>query len=302
MRRAASVLAVACVCASGSARADELPHGFSWLPGAARGVTRTTSASRDAPVLELAYGPRAQASLGVEPALFAVARDTHVWRVGVSALAALENRTSSGAFATELWRSRVELFAALALKAGPAFPRGTVFELSIGAGRERADHFGFAKPPPPPAWAMPFGGGGDWFSFDAAMRAPLGERVELSARWTERAYWAALVDLAGQRTAADTAASTLREGPSHVVSAEAAIRWRALDGLHPTVAVYAEHAFARDDFTADTFFFRGIAGAALPGRRGELMPFASIDAGNGRGLLVDRRELRLSLGVRHVFQ
>jgi hypothetical protein len=37
----------------------------------------------------------------------------------------------------------------------------------------------------------------------------------------------------------------------------------------------------------------------MPGKVGELEPFGSFDAGNGKGLLIDRREVRVSCGLRY---
>ena len=69
--------------------------------------------------------------------------------------------------------------------------------------------------------------------------------------------------------------------------------------MEPQLALFGEHLFAHDAFVQDGEFFRAMAGAVLPGRVGELEPFVSFDGGNGKGLLVQERELRLSVGIRY---
>src|SRR4051812_6005006 len=79
------LVALACACAWGP------PLRAEFLPDAARAIPLAGSASRDAPVVELAYGPRSQISLGGELGLFR--RPGLVWdyRLSAYALTALEN-------------------------------------------------------------------------------------------------------------------------------------------------------------------------------------------------------------------
>ena len=42
-----------------------------------------------------------------------------------------------------------------------------------------------------------------------------------------------------------------------------------------------------------------LAGLALPGAPGELVPYAAMNAGNNKGLLINRREIDVSIGVRY---
>ena len=49
----------------------------------------------------------------------------------------------------------------------------------------------------------------------------------------------------------------------------------------------------------DGWFVAALAGLAVHGALGEVMPFVSVDAGNDKGLLINRRELRVSIGVRY---
>jgi hypothetical protein len=88
-----------------------------WLPGADRTIPRTTSASRDTPVLEYAAGSLGIASLGAEPGLVAVTRRAdakidapidHAFHVGFYAMAALESRDGES-LPRDYWRGMVGL-------------------------------------------------------------------------------------------------------------------------------------------------------------------------------------------------
>ncbi|MFI5301756.1 MAG: hypothetical protein ACHREM_27010 [Polyangiales bacterium] len=287
--------------ATNAAHAQDLPDGATWLPGAGHAISRSTSASRDAPVIEYAYGPHAQASLGVEPALFAITTDAARWRVGVSALIALENGSNRTSIApNEFTRARAELFAAIELRAlaRKLLPRDGVVELTFGVGRESADSLGHNRPDVASPRDLPFGGGGDWLSFDLALRSPLGHGFELTLRLGDRVYWNAFPLIFGAQMASDVVASDLRESLLDEASAELIVRWRATTWMHPTLSLFAERLISHDALANDGTFARALLGAVLPGRAGELEPFVSFDAGSGKGLLIDRRELRLSLGVR----
>ena len=79
-----------------------------WLPGPARAIPRSTSASRDTPVFELAYGPRAQGSIGAEPGLLELRGPGAALRFGMYAMIALENGTGRAVFPpAQLWRGLV---------------------------------------------------------------------------------------------------------------------------------------------------------------------------------------------------
>jgi hypothetical protein len=306
-RRAVVALALAmgagamAVCVPRGARADVETV---WLPGPARAIPRTASASRDAAVFEYAYGPRAQASIGLEPGVLELRRPWLVTRFGLYALAGLENATNTRVFPPgELWRGLVGVSFAWELPAAARawlLPGGTL-ELGLVVGHE-SDHAtassSSALEPPGPR-TIPFGGGGNFVAPDVAVRLPAGRAVTIDLRLADRVYFNALPLLVGARVASDAVAGALHEGLASAASVDVVVRWRALSWAHPIFAAYAEHLFAREPFVDDGGFLRVMAGVALPGRLGEVEPFGSFDAGNGKGLLVERRELRLSVGVRY---
>jgi hypothetical protein len=291
-----ALLPLLTVC--GTAAADTV-----WLPGPARGIPRTSSASRDTAVFEYAYGPRAQASIGMEPGLIVFGGPEVVTHVGFYALAGLENGTDTRLFPpSELWRglAGASITWELPRVARAWLLPGSDLELGLVVGHE-SDHESAgstARLETPAQSAIPFGAGGDFLAPDVAVSLPWGP-LTLTLRLQDRIYWNAFPLMVGARTASDVVADDLHEGLAQAAGADLVVQWHARDWVQPRLAVFAEHLFARDPFVDDGGFFRAMLGAVFPGRVGELEPFGSFDAGNGKGLLVDRRELRLSFGVRY---
>jgi hypothetical protein len=300
-RKAACVLAfVSIMAGAGNAPGDET----AWLPGPARAIPRTTSASRDAPVFEYAFGPRAQASIGAEPGLLAMRRTNTTVRFGLYALVGLENATSDRVFPPgELWRGLVGVSMALELPraARALLLPGSDLEVALVVGHE-SDHAtgssSSALAPPGPL-AIPFGGGGDFLAPDIAVALPAGHKVAITVRLQDRIYFNEFPAIVGARGASDLVADTLHEGLINAPGADLVIRWRAKSWAMPELAVFAEHLFPHDAFVPGGGFLRAMAGVVFPGRFGEFEPFASFDGGNGKGLLVQERELRLSVGIRY---
>jgi hypothetical protein len=295
----AALLAALALALPLDARADA-----TWLPGPARALPRTTSASRDTPVLEYAYGPRAQASIGAEPGLVELRRDATTLRVGLYAMVALENATATRVFPpSELWRGLVGGSVSLELRRlarvwlGP----GDTLELSLTLGHE-SDHATAGETVSSPSSRdIPFGAGGNFIAPDIAARYRLGRAVTVLVRLQDRIYWNEFPAMFGARGASDVVADTLHEGLANAPGADIVVRWQAAAWAVPSVALFAEHLFPHDGFVDGGGFFRALGGVVFPGRVGEIEPFASFDAGNGKGLLVERRELRLSAGVRYAF-
>jgi hypothetical protein len=275
-----------------------------WLPGADRAIPRTTSASRDTPVLEYAYGPRAQASIGLEPGIVETRGESWALRAGLYAMTALENGTSSRLFPpSELWRGLVGASVALELPetAHAWFGSTSAFEIGLIVGHE-SDHATSGSTstlPPAGPLALPYGGGGDFISPDVALRLSAARDLTLTLRLADRIYFNELPLLFGARGASDTIAANLHEGVANATTADLILGWRASPSVEPRLALFGEHLFSREGSILDGQLFRVVAGVALPGRVGELEPFVSVDGGNGKGVLVDEREVRVSVGVRY---
>ena len=104
--------------------------------------------------------------------------------------------------------------------------------------------------------------------------------------------------LVGQREESDYVADFLREGSSQMPFAELSLRWKLAPWLRPVVSVYGEALVPHDDSAKAGVLVRGLFGAGFTGAAGTLTPFVAAAAGNGKGWLVNRQELSLSLGVR----
>src|SRR4051812_13315972 len=103
--------ALALWCLAWSALLVPARAGAEWLPGPSRAISVADSASPDAPVTSYAYGPRAQASLGGDVALFRVLARTYTFRLGGSALLAFDDAERHAALPGETVRDAFELSA-----------------------------------------------------------------------------------------------------------------------------------------------------------------------------------------------
>jgi hypothetical protein len=121
---------------------------------------------------------------------------------------------------------------------------------------------------------------------------------ELSSRLTLRGYTNAWPDLVGAYEVADVAADGLNEGARWQVAYEFGARWHLWQSLEPFVRLYCDLIDPPDDSAKTLWLARLQAGGAVPAGTWEWAPFAAVDVGHGNGLLVNRTELRASLGLR----
>lgn len=250
-----------------------------WLDGSARAIAESQSASRDAPVTELAYGPRAYGSFAGS---LAVVR-SGATRLGLSGGLFFESDDGSG-FSPDYYRDVESLSLAFLLGE---------LELAASLGHEGSHHDRGATLDPYRTTDIPFGAGGQWLGVDLAWRLEPHPRVRVVSRLGDRFHTNAFPLWVGDREVSDHVADALGEGLIHAPFADLELRsGRAL------VSVHAEALVAHDDSARDAVLVRGLVGFALRGRRLELVPFLAGDAGNGEGYFVNRRELRLALGLR----
>jgi hypothetical protein len=252
-------------------------------------------------VLEYAYGPQAQASIGAEPGLLALTGHDVTGHVGLYAMVALENANDPVIFPpSKLWRGLVGVSFALELaRAARAWlGEGSDLELTAVVGHESDHSSSLGGLDAPRSAVIPNGGGGNFVSLDAAERLCAG-RLVFTVRLQNRIYFNAFPSIVGAHSDSDTVASVLHEGLVDAAGADLVVRWRASASVQPQLATFAEHLFARGPGVADGGFVRAMLGVVFLGKVGELEPFGSLDAGNGKGLLIDRRETRLSVGLRY---
>ena len=274
-----------------------MPAHAEFLPDLPRAVTRTETASRDAPVIELGYDGRAHFALGGEMAIWRwQPRDWEVrWLVG--ALIAADNAQSRLPWPTELGRWLAGGAIAVQLPVGADAERKV--EIAVGLYRQQARAIGdFRLPDALKSDAIAFGGSGYVIDFDLATQRRLGPLL-LTARLNDRVHLPGFALLFGQRAWADVLGDALADNLSHQPSVDLTARWPISPHWPPVWALHGELLVPLDSYVTTRGYVRSFLGVALPGRRGELMPFAAIDVGAGPGLLVNRQELRLALGVRY---
>lgn len=270
--------AVAGAVASCSASLHAEEESLTWLPGGARLIARTTSASRDTPALEYAFGPKAQGSLGTEFGILEKQWQEMSLRFGMYGMVALENDTEEIIFPREYWRGLVGFSLAYSpdALARAWFGEGSAIELGVVFGHE-SDHRTDA-PKNLNELAYSLYGQLNFLQHDIALRVPMGEFGDVSIRFSDRLF-------AGS-------------GYSHAPSFDLNLRFRPLEWLNPVVAIFGEHYFATEG-GQDCYFGRAMTGIAFVGVFGELTPFASFDAGCRKGLLFERREGAISGGFRY---
>jgi hypothetical protein len=264
-------------------------------PAAAQGppIPRDRSASRGAPGFELAYGPRAQLSLGGAPELARWSPPQRPWRLDVQALLATENAASRRPLlATELGRVLLDLGLERAWL-GNAAPGGLdALALRLGLGVERTWQDAEVTVEEPRPWDLPFGAGGVFTSLAVSWSLRRGP-VTLRGRLEERVYLPGWLAWAGARSEADLLGGYLATGIGHAPSAELTGIVH-LAAFEPVAALLLSQQVPLDDAARPAFFVRAMAGPSF--RRSWW--FLSADAGNGVGRLTVRREARLSAGVR----
>jgi hypothetical protein len=272
-----------------AANADTDTRG--WLPGNSREIPRTTSASRDAAVSGLVFAPRVAAKGAADFAVSAIEAGPVVLRPGFFAFFELEHAEQglSGPLPLPgegkgpmLWRG---MFGLSLMLGAPRLARdwlgpGGAIEWGAVIGHESDHVTGGSFDDAPEPGDIPSGGGGNFVSYELAVRAPLLARLDGWWRVEDRAYFA---------------------GPIlHAPGAEAGLRWHLAPHAEPVVSIFAETLLVNRENGARNGGFLGVlAGLAAPGAAGEILPYTAFDVGNGKGLLINRREAVLSIGVRY---
>ena len=143
-----------------------------------------------------------------------------------------------------------------------------------------------------------FGGGGYIVDLDLAALRRVGPFLA-TVRLNDRVHLPGLALLVGQRSWADVLGDTLSDNLSHQPNLDLTMRWPISPRWQPVWAVHGELLVPLDSYVTTRGYVRSHLGVALPGQHGELLPFVAIDVGAGPGLLVNRDEFRLALGVRY---
>lgn len=266
-----------------------------------RVVSRADSADPDAPVTSYGYGPRGRASLGLDVALAASPRKNCEFRLGLLGFVAFEDADRRRVFPGQVGRSWVALSGSWALQEPLPTLFGAGHELEIGLELGRRTAFsldGFVLQDPWQQSDVPFGAGGVYLGVDTALRLLVLPRLTLTSRVTLRSYMNAYPELFGQHEAGAHVASALEEGAQRSAALELGARFALARQAEPVLRLYADVIKPHDDNAKTLWLVRGLFGLAVPGEHFELEPFVDAEAGHGQGLLVNRSQLRLGVGVR----
>jgi hypothetical protein len=290
--------ALACACGLGAAPPA---LGADWLAGPSRALPLSDTAAPDAAVTGLGFGPRARVSLGVDSSLLTLRGRGSDLRFGVTGLAVLEDATGRAVLPSQTLRTGFELGAAWAFPghAPGARPSPRTLELGVVAGHRGAQPIAeYRLPDRYHADDVPFGAGGSYLGFDAAVALPWLPRLTVTSRLGLRLFASAFADAVGQPEASDVFADFTREGAEVETRFGLDFRWAASPSVAPVLSLYADGIAPHDDSAKKLWLGRALVGLALPGRAFELLPFLDTEAGHGQGLMVNRSELRLGAGVR----
>ena len=277
-----------------------MPAHAAWLVGLADDATRVDLASRDVPTNQLDYDGRAHGVIG---GTFVVwQRDTpwpKWWDVQwqVFALAAADNGTSRGPWPTELARwqagTRVTVMT-------PELRSRYRWVVDVAVLRQVATTLGsYALPEAPPTGGIAFGGGGYVLDLGVGHRVDYGP-FQMAVRIGDRIHLPGLLALFGQRTLADTAGDALGDNLLHQLQGDMTVTVTAWPSWQPLLALHLDVLVPLDASGHGAAITRFLLGALHPLERGAVLPFLALDLGAGPGVLVNRNDLRLGLGVRYV--
>jgi hypothetical protein len=266
-----------------------------WLVGSTREIERSTSANRDAPNSALVFASRVRAMAAVDLGIADLPLGGVHLRPGFSAFFELEHAETGvrGPLPLPglgngpmLWRGQYALSLALSARALAKRwlgPRGAL-EITWSLGHESDHVTGASFDDAPNPGDIPNGGGGEFAIYELAAKTSVATHGELTLRVMDRAYFR----------------GPIRHAPG--LELDLALRRWASPGaaVVPVLSLYGEALVVDHGLgLRDGGFFSALAGLSLEGRRGRAMPFVSIDCGNGKGLLINRRDVHATIGLRY---
>jgi hypothetical protein len=106
--------------------------------------------------------------------------------------------------------------------------------------------------------------------------------------------------LFGQHGWANVVGDALADDVLHQLQADAVVSITAFPQWQPLFALHGDTLVPLEGVAHARFASRYMLGVLHPIDRGALLPFLSLDIGAGAGMLVNRNEVRLGVGVRYV--
>lgn len=272
------------------------PSAVEWLPGDAREISRSSSASRDTAAFEAIVAPRFSVTLGTELGLLAWRPSGVALRAGVLALFGLESREKSRQLLpapggdSDLWRGILAYELSLSLERLAASTLGEHGALEVALGYYHESDHHTASNAPVGSGTLPDHPDlrgrpqiGNFLAADLALRCGLGP-LELLLRHQSKLFV----------NGGASSVSPFRGGTGD----EFVLQMHGLvSGVTPFWSTAAEVLIAKE--RAPARYFRSLLGLSLPGRVGELRLYASYDAGAQKGLLIPEREHALGAGFRY---
>lgn len=277
--------------ASAPSTDEAAPFRFDWL-SAPREISRSWSASRDTPVMDLTILPRPIQRVGGEFALLTLGWQRWTVRPGIAAFLELEfdgktDRFHSGPWPGSstgqiLWRGSYEFIMAVTPRdLGTALCGTCQAELTLGYRHESQHYTGSnSGDAGTDVSAQPYVG--DGFTLDLALSTRAGDWV-----FAERVVGTGYLP----------EVSSYSSG----FAADLHARWLLWTRAHPFTSLHAEYRFG-DELAGrafpDAYRVRGLLGGALPSALGDVMVYLSADAGHRYGLRILAEEATLGFGIR----
>jgi hypothetical protein len=267
------------------------------LPAQPRALPLQDSADRDSPVVEMGYGPRASAVLGGELGIWQWRRSRWTWAISGQAHVGLDNATVKAGLPLELLRGGFGLSAIATWR--PRLQPHQTWEFSACLCRHLTRNIGDYDPLPlTRPDGIPFGGAGGFLGVHAGLRWQ-----NAGHSWTfklgQRVYPSALLAWSGEPELASFLSSWGGEALRSGSSADVQWRWQGASRWQPQAALHGAWWLPTDASASASGYARLMAGPAYTATQGRLWPFVAVDMGSGPGLLINRHELRLAVGLRY---
>ena len=270
--------------------------GLEWLPGDAREVSRSSSASRDTAAVEAIVAPRFSVTLGTELGLVAWHESGLTLRGGALALFGLESQTRSKQLLpapggdSNLWRGILGYELALSFDrfAQLALGKHGGLEVALGYYHE-SDHHTASNDPITPGLVPDHP--------DLRGRPQIGN--SLSADFASRVQAGSLEVVLRHQSKLFVNGPATETTPFQAGIAQELVLQlhQALPGVTPFWSSVVEVLLAKG--RAAPRDFRTLLGVSLPGVKGELRLYASFDTGAEKGLLISERQTALGAGFRY---
>ncbi len=270
--------------------------GVEWtvLPGSSHAISHALSASRDTALMAYQVTPRVVLTCGGDFALLGLRAAGLELRAGMFGIIEVSSTSfqalsfMSVPAAPHVWRGLLGYSLALSFDEAARRwlgERGGL-ELALVYRHESAHWTGSRNTRWPIFRDVPYMG--DFVMPEAAMRLPLGD-FDLDLRVQYKAF------LPVGRSQAYLV------GPG----ADAILRWRALEKLHPFLSLFGEHVVGRTlswygerRRIEDVYMLRALLGVVIVGRAAEMQLFASASTGHDKGVLSCQNETRFGWGIR----